>query len=112
MNLGKTVVCYYGILSPIPSLGMPTLKAICQRHDLQLIHQPPPFFDVFKVSGGVPLEQRAPQRQMYRLAELQRWARFREMPINPEPKYFPVDMTPAALMVIAAIKLELYLKIK
>ena len=104
MSANKIVYCYYGILSPFTYLGMPTLKSICRKHHAELVHKPTDFFEVFKVSGGVPLGQRSSQRRKYRLLELKRWAQYRQMPLNPEPKYFPVDMTPASLMVLAAIK--------
>lgn len=56
---------------------------------------------VFPVSGGLPLGQRAPQRQAYRLVEL---ARFRDalgLPLNIKPKYFPVAGDDAARLIIA-----------
>jgi 2-hydroxychromene-2-carboxylate isomerase len=56
---------------------------------------------VFPVSGGLPLGQRAPQRQAYRLVEL---ARFRDalgLPLNVKPKYFPVAGDDAARLIIA-----------
>jgi len=56
---------------------------------------------VFPVSGGLPLGQRAPQRQAYRLVEL---ARFRDalgLPLNLKPKYFPVSGDDAARLIIA-----------
>ena len=56
---------------------------------------------VFPVSGGLPLGQRAPQRQAYRLVEL---ARFRDalgLPLNVRPKYFPVAGDDAARLIIA-----------
>jgi 2-hydroxychromene-2-carboxylate isomerase len=56
---------------------------------------------VFPVSGGLPLGQRAPQRQAYRLVEL---ARFRDalgLPLNVKPRYFPVPGDDAARLVIA-----------
>lgn len=104
----KLVFVYYGILSPFTYFGMPRLKQICKRHDAQLIYKPTNFFEVFKVSGGVPLEQRSEQRKAYRLLELKRWSAYLDLPINPEPKYFPVDMTLASLMVLAAQSLGLY----
>ncbi len=104
----KVVTVYYGILSPFTYLGMPRLKAICTRHGATLVYKPTDFFEVFKVSGGVPLEQRAEQRKRYRLLELRRWGEFLGLPINPRPKHFPTDMTPASLMVIAAQTLGRY----
>jgi 2-hydroxychromene-2-carboxylate isomerase len=57
--------------------------------------------DVFKVSGGLPLGQRAPQRQAYRMMELRRWREELGIPLNLEPKFFPVDDSLAACMVVA-----------
>jgi 2-hydroxychromene-2-carboxylate isomerase len=57
--------------------------------------------DVFKVSGGLPLGQRAPQRQAYRMMELRRWREQLGVPLNLEPKFFPVDDSLAACMVVA-----------
>lgn len=58
---------------------------------------------IFTVSGGLPLKKRAPQRQAYRLVELQRWADYLDVPLNIHPKYFPVSDEPASLMITAAI---------
>ena len=56
---------------------------------------------IFPISGGLPLAQRPPQRQAYRLLEL---ARFRDalgLPLNVHPKYFPVSGDAAARLIIA-----------
>ena len=56
---------------------------------------------VFPVSGGLPLAKRAPQRQAYRLTELQRFSRYLHAPINLQPKFFPVSGDDAARLIIA-----------
>ncbi len=56
---------------------------------------------VFPVSGGLPLAQRAPQRQAYRLAELARWREHLQMPLNIKPRFFPVPGDEAARLIIA-----------
>ena len=56
---------------------------------------------VFPVSGGLPLGQRAPQRQAYRLLELRRYADFLHLPMHVKPKYFPVSGDDAARLIIA-----------
>jgi carboxymethylenebutenolidase len=56
---------------------------------------------VFPVSGGLPLGKRAPQRQAYRLLELRRFSEWLHVPMNPEPKYFPVSGDDAARLIIA-----------
>ena len=57
---------------------------------------------VFPVSGGLPLGQRAPQRQAYRLVELARFAKHLELPLHVQPRHFPVGGDPAALLIVAA----------
>ncbi len=56
---------------------------------------------VFPVSGGQPLGKRAPQRQAYRLVELQRFADDLHAPLNLQPRYFPVAGDDAARLIIA-----------
>ena len=56
---------------------------------------------VFPISGGLPLGKRAPQRQAYRLVELQRFAEYLHAPMNLQPKYFPVAADDAARLIVA-----------
>ena len=56
---------------------------------------------VFPISGGLPLGQRAPQRQAYRLLELQRYSDQLHAPFNLHPRYFPVADDDAARLIIA-----------
>ena len=56
---------------------------------------------VFPVSGGLPLAQRAPQRQAYRLVELQRFSAHLGVALNLHPKFFPVPDAAAARLIIA-----------
>jgi 2-hydroxychromene-2-carboxylate isomerase len=56
---------------------------------------------VFPISGGLPLGQRAPQRQAYRLLELQRYSDYLRAPLNLKPKYFPVAGDDASRLIIA-----------
>jgi 2-hydroxychromene-2-carboxylate isomerase len=56
---------------------------------------------VFPLTGGLPLAKRAPQRQTYRLVELQRFADWLHVPIHLQPTYFPVGGDDAAKLIIA-----------
>ena len=56
---------------------------------------------VFPISGGLPLGQRAPQRQAYRLTELARFSKWLGAPLNLKPTYFPVSGDDAAKLIIA-----------
>ena len=56
---------------------------------------------IFPVSGELPLGQRAPQRQAYRLVELKRFSEHLKMPLHVKPKFFPVSGDDAAKLIIA-----------
>ena len=56
---------------------------------------------VFPISGGLPLAQRAPQRQAYRLVELERFSAQLGVPLNLRPRYFPVASDDAARLIVA-----------
>jgi 2-hydroxychromene-2-carboxylate isomerase len=55
---------------------------------------------VFPVSGGLPLAQRPPQRQAYRLLELARWRDALGLPLTVQPKFFPVQGQAAARLIV------------
>jgi len=101
----KTIEYYFSPQSPWSYLGHERLLAIAARHGAQVDPRPIALSKViFPNSGGVPLPQRAPQRQAYRLVELKRWSDYLGLPLNLHPKYFPVaDDEPATLMIAAAI---------
>ncbi len=56
---------------------------------------------IFPLSGGLPLGQRAPQRQAYRLVDLARFRDSLELPLNLQPRHFPVPADDAARLIIA-----------
>ena len=56
---------------------------------------------VFPVSGGLPLSKRAPQRQAYRLLELERFSEWLDIPLNVQPRYFPCHGDDAARLIVA-----------
>ena len=56
---------------------------------------------IFPVTGGLPVGQRPPQRQAYRMVELQRFSHFLQMPMNLKPQFFPVAGDDAARLIIA-----------
>jgi len=98
----KTIEHFFSITSPWTFLGFKRLTEIAARNGAGVLHKPVDLGKVFAISGGLPLPKRAPQRQAYRLAELARWREYLGIPINAQPKFFPVKGWPAAGMVIAA----------
>src|SRR5690242_19123596 len=97
------VVDYYvSPSSPFVYLGHEAFCALVRDRRTPVAVKPIDLTRVFPVSGGVPLKQRAPQRQAYRLIELKRWAAHRHLPLNPQPRFFPVSPDLAACWVLAA----------
>ena len=74
--MSKIVDYYFTPVSPYAYLGHERLVAIADRRHASINVKPVDLGKVFGVSGGLPLKQRAPQRQAYRLVELERWARY------------------------------------
>lgn len=83
-------------------MGGPRLTQMAQRHGADIDYKPVELAKIFPATGGLPLAKRAPQRQAYRMAELERWRDFLGMPLTLKPKFFPAAEWPAAGMVIAA----------
>lgn len=93
---------FFALNSPWSYLGSVKLAAIAAKRGAQVAVRPIKLGAVFSETGGVPLAKRSAERQAYRLAELQRWSRYLDMPLIPEPRFFPADETAAAHLVIAA----------
>jgi 2-hydroxychromene-2-carboxylate isomerase len=101
MTVSKTIDYYFAPQSPWTYLGHERLSDIAQAAGAQIRVYPVDLGRVFPVSGGLPLPKRAPQRQAYRLLELKRYSEFLQLPMNLQPKYFPVGGDDAAKLIIA-----------
>lgn len=99
--MSKQVEYFLAPQSPFVYLGHARFVDIANRHNAQVLLKPVDLGKVFSVSGGVPLAQRPPQRQAYRLVELERWSRFLGLPLHLHPTYFPVSGDAAAKLIIA-----------
>ena len=100
--MSKVCQYFFASHSPWTYLGHERFIEIARNNGAQIEVRPFDLGKVFGVSGGLPLAKRAPQRQAYRLTELARWAEFLGLPLNPQPKFFPVSGELANKMVVAA----------
>ena len=90
--------------SPWTYLGHLRFVKLAHRFGLTIRHKPMDLLKVWSVSGGLPLKQRARQRQAYRHQELRRWSELLGLPCNLEPAHHPVADRRACYMVIAAMQ--------
>jgi 2-hydroxychromene-2-carboxylate isomerase len=100
--MSKTVEYFLSPQSPWCYLGHQRLLDMARETGALVEPKPFDLGKVFSVSGGLPLAKRAPQRQAQRLVELERWASFLDLPMNVQPKFFPVSPDAAAKLLIAA----------
>lgn len=99
--LSITIDYYFTPQSPWTYLGHQRFAQIAAAAGAAVRVRPVDFGKIFPLSGGLPLGQRAPQRQAYRLVELQRFSEHLQVPLNRQPKFFPVGGDPAARLITA-----------
>jgi len=100
----KFIDYYDSMSSPWTYLGHLRFVELAQRFGLTIRHKPMDLLKVWSVSGGLPLKQRARQRQAYRHQELGRWSELLQVPCKLEPAHHPVADRRACYMVIAAMQ--------
>lgn len=100
--MAKTVDYYLTLNSPWTYLGSRLLEEILSRHGAKVRVKPVDYGAIFPKTGGLPLPKRAPERQAYRLVELERWRQARDLPLVLHPPYFPAAEADAAHLVLAA----------
>jgi len=97
----RVIDYYFSLVSPWAYIGHAPFMDIAARHGIEINYKPVFLGRVFAETGGLPLAQRHPARQRYRLVELQRWRERRGLSFNLQPKHWPFDVNLADRMVIA-----------
>jgi 2-hydroxychromene-2-carboxylate isomerase len=101
--MGRTLDYFMTPVSPFTYMGHDRLRTLCTKHGAAIRLHVVDFGKVFPVSGGVALKDRAPQRLAYRLQELARWRDFLKLPLNIQPKFFPVPPVAASTLILATL---------
>jgi 2-hydroxychromene-2-carboxylate isomerase len=102
--MSATVDYFMTPVSPFTYMGHDRLREICRRHGARINLRVMDLGKVFPASGGLPLKDRPPQRRAYRMMELKRWRDYLGIPLNPEPKFFPVAAEAAATLTLAVLE--------
>lgn len=98
-----TIIDYYfAPQSPWTYLGHQRFWDIARTHGASIRVLPVDLGGiVFPMTGGQPSAKRAPQRQAYRLLELERFSKWLNAPLNLRPRHFPVSGDDASCLIIA-----------
>jgi 2-hydroxychromene-2-carboxylate isomerase len=91
---------YFAPHSPWTYLGHARFEAVLAKTGASVRLLPIDLGQVFPVSGGLPLPQRAPQRRAYRLLELERFGKALALPLVLQPRFFPVDAQAASQLIV------------
>ena len=97
-----TVDYYLSLNSPWTYLGHERFMAMADKAGATVNLRPVDFSLIFPKTGGLPVPQRSPQRQAYRLQELKRWRSLLGITLNLQPAHWPADDKLATGLVIAA----------
>lgn len=101
--MAEYVDYYLSLNSPWSYMGHSRFADLAERHGLAVRVHPVDFAGIiFPATGGLPVGKRSPQRQAYRLVELERWRKYLDIALNIHPKFWPADETLAAQTVLAA----------
>ena len=92
---------YFAAQSPWTYLGHERFVRIAREAGAPVRVRPADYGKVFPASGGLPLPKRAPQRQAYRLVELRRFSEALGVPMNVQPRHFPVNPDDASRLIVA-----------
>ena len=92
-----TVDYYLSLNSPWTYLGHDRFMAIAASAGARVRLWPVDFSVIFPQTGGLPVPERSPQRQTYRLQELARWRDFLGVPLELHPAHWPADDRVATL---------------
>lgn len=93
---------YFWMNSDWAYLGADRLEALAARQGVSIRYKPVDLPNVYSRTGGMLLGQRAPERQAYRITELQRWCKKLGIHVHPQPKYMCPNADLASRIVIAA----------
>jgi len=98
---------YFWMNSDWAYLGADRLERIASEYGVSIRYMPVDLPDVYRRTGGQLLSHRAPERQAYRIAELQRWCRKLGIHVNATPKFMCPNADAASRIVIAADRMGL-----
>lgn len=93
---------YFSTLSPYTYLAGLELEEVAARHGATITYKPLDVAALFGRTGGLPPKDRHPNRQMYRLQDLERRGKMLNLALNVKPAHWPTNPAPSSYAIIAA----------
>ena len=95
---------FFATVSPYVYLAGRRLEDIAARYGATIVYKPLDAAALFPRTGGQVLADRHESRKAYRQQDIRRQAAKAGMPINLQPRYWPVNPAPSSYAVLAAAK--------
>lgn len=96
------VVHYFSPMSGYAYLGFGALRAMAERRRASLVHKPIDVVALFAAIETIAPAKQSPARLAWRRTDMARWAARRELPVNLQPRHWPINATLASCAIIAA----------
>lgn len=93
---------YFATISPYTYLSGTRPAEVAKRHGATITYKPCDIMALFARTGGIPPKDRHPNRQAYRLQDMERRAKLLGKPLNIKPMFWPTNSAPSAYAIIAA----------
>ncbi|SFS20281.1 2-hydroxychromene-2-carboxylate isomerase [Yoonia litorea] len=93
---------YFATISPYTYLSGTRPSEVAKKHGATITYKPCDIMGLFSRTGGVPPKDRHPNRQAYRLQDMERRAKLLGKPLNTKPMFWPTNSAPSAYAIIAA----------
>ncbi len=96
------VVHFFSPMSGYAYLGIGALCAIADRRRASLVHKPIDVVRLFAAVDTTPPAKQSPARMNWRRTDMSRWANRRGLPVNAQPRHWPINASLASRAIIAA----------
>ena len=97
----KNIKFYLVPASPWTFLSFSRIEKISTTYNLEVNLVPINIFKLFEMQEIKTVAKRPVAIQKNRLRELQRWKEYLDLPLNVQPKFFPVNPTKACKLIVS-----------
>jgi 2-hydroxychromene-2-carboxylate isomerase len=102
LSAPEVIDYYFAPMSGYAYLGHARLLDIAAEAGVDVRYHPLDMLKVFAAAGSFPPAKYPAVRQIHRKADMARWARVFDLPINTTPAFWPVPMELACATIVAA----------
>ena len=93
---------YFATISPFTYLSGTRPAEVAAKHGATITYKPLDIMGLFGRTGGTPPKDRHPNRQQYRLQDMERRSKLLGKALNLKPMFWPTNAAPSSYAIITA----------